>query len=216
MKVLVVSIGSAGDVHPSVAVAQFDAFTANPALWRHLRGMGVIARMVDLVTSDIYRLIEQQTTGRDTVVVAHPLAFGARLAQEKLGVPLATLHLAPSTLRTRRSPARGRSTSEQANATTCRWTSVRAQPGGPPANKRWLWNPVRSAGRRDRQASLRGRGVQPRVVRHESFESIQRQRRGEVHGVEASQRFRWESGRGAQDRLVQGHQGDTLENLFRM
>ena len=134
MKALVVSIGSAGDVHPSVAVAlalrdrghavsvvtnpyfapllervglplmpigtvaQFDAVTANPALWHQLRGMGVIARMVDLVTSDVYRLIEQQTAARDTVVVAHPLAFGARIAQEKLDVPLVTLHLAPSTL----------------------------------------------------------------------------------------------------------------------
>ena len=134
MKALVVSIGSAGDVHPSVAVAlalrdrghavsvvtnpyfapllervglpllpigtvaQFDAVTANPALWHQLRGMGVIARMVDLVTSDVYRLIEQQTAGRDTVVVAHPLAFGARIAQEKLDVPLVTLHLAPCSI----------------------------------------------------------------------------------------------------------------------
>src|SRR5690606_32569035 len=35
-----------------------------------------------------------------TVVAAQSMALGARLAQEKLGVPLATIHLQPSLLRT--------------------------------------------------------------------------------------------------------------------
>ena len=133
MKVLVVSIGSAGDVHPSVAVAlalrdrghsvsfatnpyfapllervglpllpigtveEFDATTGDPALWNQLRSMGVLGRMVGLVTPEVYRLVEREAAAGDTVVVAHPLAFGARLVQEKLGVPLVSLHLAPST-----------------------------------------------------------------------------------------------------------------------
>ena len=134
MKALVVSVGSAGDVHPSVAVAlalrdrghavsvvtnpyfapllervglpllpigtvaQFDATTKDPALWNQVRGMGALSRMVDLATRDVYHLVEREAAAGDTVVVAHPLAFGARIAQEKLGVPLVTLHLAPSTL----------------------------------------------------------------------------------------------------------------------
>ena len=131
---LIVSIGSAGDVHPSVAVAlalrdrghtvsvatnpyfatlleqvglplipvgtveQFETTTADPALWHATGGISVLARMIGLVTPELYRLVEREAAGEDTVVVAHPLAFGARIAHEKLGVPLVTLHLAPSTL----------------------------------------------------------------------------------------------------------------------
>ena len=48
-----------------------------------------------------YRLIEQLRNGGETVVVAHSNALGARIAQEKLGVPLATVHLQPAILRSR-------------------------------------------------------------------------------------------------------------------
>jgi rhamnosyltransferase subunit B len=47
----------------------------------------------------VYRLIEQRYVPGETVVVAHTNAFGARIAHEKLGVPLATVHLQPAVLR---------------------------------------------------------------------------------------------------------------------
>jgi rhamnosyltransferase subunit B len=47
----------------------------------------------------LYEFIAQQDPA-ETVVAAQSLALGARLAQEKLGIPLATLHLQPSLLRT--------------------------------------------------------------------------------------------------------------------
>ena len=134
MKVLVASIGSAGDVHPFLAVAlalrdrghavsfatnayfapllervglpllpvgtaeQFDRATAHPGLWSQFRGFGVLASIVRYSTPAVYQHVEREAAGENGAVVAHPLAFGARVAHETLGVPLVTLHLAPSTL----------------------------------------------------------------------------------------------------------------------
>ncbi|MDE0625329.1 MAG: glycosyltransferase [Bryobacterales bacterium] len=134
MKVLIASIGSAGDVHPFVGIAlalrerghsvrfatnayfapllerhglpllqvgtreQFEEATAHPALWSQFRGFGVLAKIIRHSTRAVYAHVEREAAQGDTVVVGHPLAFGARVAHELLGVPLATLHLAPSTL----------------------------------------------------------------------------------------------------------------------
>ncbi|MGH7137613.1 MAG: glycosyltransferase, partial [Pirellulales bacterium] len=47
----------------------------------------------------IYRAIAERHAPGETVVVASTLAFGARCAQEKLGLPLVTVHLSPSVFR---------------------------------------------------------------------------------------------------------------------
>src|SRR5262249_16516566 len=46
----------------------------------------------------LYHIIREKQTDR-TVVAGSGLCFGARIAHEKLGVPLATVHLQPSMLR---------------------------------------------------------------------------------------------------------------------
>ena len=48
--------------------------------------------------AEIYRHIERHA-GPSTVVASSGIAFGARLAQERLGVPTATVHLQPSIIR---------------------------------------------------------------------------------------------------------------------
>lgn len=134
VRVLVVSIGSAGDVHPFMAIAlrlrerghivsfvtnpyfapllqqaelpllpvgtveQFEEAISHPALWSQVRAFGVLATIIRYSTPTVYRHIAEEVAMGDTAVVAHPLAFGARIAQETLGVPLVTLHLAPSTI----------------------------------------------------------------------------------------------------------------------
>lgn len=50
----------------------------------------------------IYHAIAERYVAGRTVVAAQGLAFGARIAQEKLGVPLATIHLQPSCFRSDR------------------------------------------------------------------------------------------------------------------
>lgn len=134
MRVLVVPVGSAGDVHPFVPIAlelqarghdvtvvtngyfaplmervglnlesigtveQFEAITANPNLWHRVHGLGVVAAGVSFGIAPLYRFIEREATRGDLVVVAHPLAFGARIAHDSLGVRLVTIHLAPASI----------------------------------------------------------------------------------------------------------------------
>jgi rhamnosyltransferase subunit B len=128
-------MGSAGDVHPFIALGaalkarghratiltnpifralieaqgigflavgtaeEANAAIANPELWHLRKGFKVIAQVIVPAISQIYRLIEKHADS-NTVVAFSSLAFGARIAQEKLGVPSASVHLQPSVIRT--------------------------------------------------------------------------------------------------------------------
>jgi rhamnosyltransferase subunit B len=135
LRVLLPTLGSAGDVHPVIAlglalrarmhratiltnplfqplierqgleflpvgtIADVDAAVADPNLWHPRKGFGVVAqRVIVPAIAEIYRLIETHADA-DTVVAASSISLGARVAQDKLGVPTATLHLQPSIIR---------------------------------------------------------------------------------------------------------------------
>ncbi len=72
---------------------------ADPNLWHARKGFEVIARRVIVPKiEEVYRLIERHA-GADTVVAASSISFGARIAQEKLGLPTASVHLQPVVIR---------------------------------------------------------------------------------------------------------------------
>jgi rhamnosyltransferase subunit B len=135
LKILLPTLGSAGDVHPVIAlglalqarghratiltspyfqdrieklnlgflpvgtVRQFREAIADPGLWHPRKGFEVVARRSILPAIEpIFRLIEKHADA-NTVVAASGLSLGARLAQEKLGVPTATVHLQPIIIR---------------------------------------------------------------------------------------------------------------------
>jgi rhamnosyltransferase subunit B len=135
LDVLLPTIGSAGDVHPVVALAlalkarghrativtnpffqeliesrglgflplgtveDARATIADPDLWHPRKGFEVVARRAIVpAMAETYRHIERHA-GPHTVVAASGIALGARLAQERLGVPTATVHLQPSIIR---------------------------------------------------------------------------------------------------------------------
>lgn len=135
MKVLLPTVGSAGDVYPMIGLgrtlqqrghrvtvlanpihaetvrgaglpfhplgtrAQADAVLSDPRLWHPRYGFATIGYGAVLpAMRPLYEFIAGQDTS-DLVVAAQSMALGARLAQEKLGVPLATLHLQPALLR---------------------------------------------------------------------------------------------------------------------
>ena len=135
LKFLLPTIGSAGDVHPVLALGlalqsrghQASVLTnplfqnlierhgvgflplgtledaratiADPDLWHPRKGFEVVARRAILpAMADVYRHIERHADDH-TVVAASGIAFGARIAQERLGVPTATVHLQPSIIR---------------------------------------------------------------------------------------------------------------------
>jgi rhamnosyltransferase subunit B len=135
LNVLLPTLGSAGDVHPFIAlgsalrarghratiltnpffrdsieaqglgflpvgtIADVESAIADPHLWHPNKGFEVVAKRVIIPsTAEIYRLIEKHADA-DTVVAASSIAFGARLAQEKLRLPTASIHLQPTVIR---------------------------------------------------------------------------------------------------------------------
>ena len=81
-------------------VAEAEKILADPRLWDNAKAFECIAQTVMIPNiRRLYRLIEQHADLSRTVVVASGICLGARVAQEKLGVRLATVHLQPSMIR---------------------------------------------------------------------------------------------------------------------
>lgn len=71
----------------------------DPRLWHPTKAFGFIAEHAIIPAMEpLYRIIEQRQS-RSLVVAASGICLGARVAQEKLGVPTATVHLQPAMLR---------------------------------------------------------------------------------------------------------------------
>lgn len=75
---------------------EFEQAIADPAIWDPRRGFKIIAqRLMIRPMPLLFEQIEQRYEKNNTLIVAPLYAFGARLAQEKLGVPLVSLALQP-------------------------------------------------------------------------------------------------------------------------
>jgi rhamnosyltransferase subunit B len=80
---------------PLGSAALYEAMADDPDLWHPRRAFPLIAREgIPPLLRPAYELAAQAPAG--TVVAASTLVLGARVAQEKLGVRLATVHLQPS------------------------------------------------------------------------------------------------------------------------
>jgi UDP:flavonoid glycosyltransferase YjiC (YdhE family) len=78
----------------------FDEELKNPDLWHPRRGILLLTeRSIFPAIRPVYQAVAERYVPGETVVAAGSLAFGARIAQEKLGVPLATVHLQPQVFR---------------------------------------------------------------------------------------------------------------------
>lgn len=84
---------------PMGTVAEFREVLEKPQVWDTAKGLPILLGAALRFMRPQYDLIRREYVEGQTVVVAASMAFGARLAQEKLGVPLATIMLAPSGLR---------------------------------------------------------------------------------------------------------------------
>ena len=135
LNVLLPTLGSAGDVHPFIAlgtalrdrghratiitnpffqpgieaqglgflpvgtVSDYQGAVADPHLWHPKRGFEVVAKRVIIpAISVVFRLIESHASG-NTVIAGSSISFGARIAQERFGLPTATIHLQPTVIR---------------------------------------------------------------------------------------------------------------------
>jgi rhamnosyltransferase subunit B len=141
VRVCLVTLGSAGDIHPMLALGQglrarghavtllanpaWAAYTAragldfeavgepgdyqatieHPKLWHPIDGFGVMWRyLLRPALAPTYRRLEALAARGPCVVIANPVAMGARVAQEKLGLPLVTAYTAATMLRTVHDP----------------------------------------------------------------------------------------------------------------
>ncbi len=78
---------------------EFMEFVANADLWHPTRSFPYIYNHGIAPTMRAqYDIIAQRQTAGDTMVISSCLGFGARIAHDKLGVPLATVHLQPAAL----------------------------------------------------------------------------------------------------------------------
>ncbi len=83
----------------------FEEALHDPDLWHPVRSFSVVARrLIVPALRPVYEIIERNFEPGRTVVAAPATAFGARIAQEKLHVPLATVHLQPVMLRSAARP----------------------------------------------------------------------------------------------------------------
>lgn len=80
-------------------VQEWEAGIADPRLWHPSKSFQyIVERAIIPNIAPLYHIIRERQTSK-TVVAASGMCFGARIAQEKLGIPLATLHLQPAMLR---------------------------------------------------------------------------------------------------------------------
>jgi len=77
---------------------QYLEVTQNPDLWHPLRGFSTVMESFAEGAREMYDAVVSRLTP-DTIVVASSLALSARVAQDKLGFPLVTIHLSPAILR---------------------------------------------------------------------------------------------------------------------
>lgn len=79
---------------------QFRDTIKNPDLWHKTRAFKTVFGMSKQLMERTYEIIKERNIRGKTVVAASSLSLGARIAQEHLKVPTATVHLQPSVLRT--------------------------------------------------------------------------------------------------------------------
>jgi UDP:flavonoid glycosyltransferase YjiC (YdhE family) len=78
---------------------EFLAVTQNPDLWHPIRGFQTVVEAFGTGLPRMYDAIVRHGVPGETVLVGSSLALSARVAEEALGLPLATVHLQPAIIR---------------------------------------------------------------------------------------------------------------------
>ncbi|ACK86280.1 glycosyltransferase [Methylorubrum extorquens] len=85
--------------------ADFDRVVREPELWHPRRGIETAFRYGLDFAPDVFRWIEANSA-KPCIVIASPSSFGARIAQDRFGLPLVTLHVMPLLIESRYDPPR--------------------------------------------------------------------------------------------------------------
>ena len=91
--------------YPAGTAEHYADAMKSPKLWHSIDGFGVLwRRMARYAIEPVYHRIAHHSARSACVVLATPLIFGARLANEKLKVPLVTAYTAATMLRSCENP----------------------------------------------------------------------------------------------------------------
>ncbi len=141
LNILLVAIGSHGDVHPFIGIGvalrsrghrvrivvnghftplvekagleaipigtseEYRELAMHPDLWHRRKGTQFVFRSLGKLIRPVYDAIVTNNRPGETVVAHSSLGLGARIAQDKLNIPTATIHLQPSIFRSAIEPA---------------------------------------------------------------------------------------------------------------
>lgn len=83
----------------TVSTESYNEATQNPDLWHPRKGVETVLRMIVPSLESSRKALEDWYVPGQTMIVGHPLAFAARTFEEQQKVPSATIHLAPSSIR---------------------------------------------------------------------------------------------------------------------
>jgi UDP:flavonoid glycosyltransferase YjiC (YdhE family) len=91
------SLGTEEDYHRA---------TSEPGLWQPWRGAAATFRLVSSLTEPTYHWLAERGRPGESIVLASTLALGARVAQDKLGLSVVSVHLMPLLVESRFDPPR--------------------------------------------------------------------------------------------------------------
>jgi rhamnosyltransferase subunit B len=92
------------DFIPIGSDEEYRKIAANPDMWKPSTGFETVMKATAKITPKLFDLVCERVVPDQTVVVASSLAFGARIAQDKLKFPMATVHLQPAVFRSNIDP----------------------------------------------------------------------------------------------------------------
>lgn len=78
---------------------EFRALAANPDIWKATKAHNVVFGSISKTIRPFHEIIARRVVKGRTLVVASSLALSARIAQDKLGFPMASVHLQPGVFR---------------------------------------------------------------------------------------------------------------------
>lgn len=85
---------------------KYRKLASDPRLWQASTCFETVMAATLEMTPQLYDLVKKRVVPNQTVVASSSLAFGARIAQDKLKFPMATIHLAPAVFRSSINPPR--------------------------------------------------------------------------------------------------------------
>ncbi|TXM69439.1 nucleotide disphospho-sugar-binding domain-containing protein [Methylobacterium sp. WL120] len=90
------------DFHALGTRADYERTLRHPNLWHPTRGVEPLLQTLSTATEPVFAWVQARWSAGGGIVVASPNSLGARIAQDKLGLPLVTVHVAPFLIESRR------------------------------------------------------------------------------------------------------------------